>query len=179
MSTYEPIDHQVLASNTSTVTFSSIPQTYTDLVIIAYGSTAGTAGSVCLRVGNNTVDTNSNYSATWGYGTSQRTPSVAPVHTSSRSNGTNLWGLAGWSVALASTATFSAEMHIFNYSSTTNYKAAIGHEVSFDTTTAGFIENYSASWKNNSAINIITIFNNGGGTLAAGSAFSLYGIKVA
>jgi len=40
MSTYTPIASVTLSSAQASVTFSSIPQTYTDLVLVVNGSTA-------------------------------------------------------------------------------------------------------------------------------------------
>jgi hypothetical protein len=59
--TYEPIQTQTLGSASGTVTFSSIPQTYTDLIIVVSGATA--SGGVNLQVRFNS-DSGNNYSTT-------------------------------------------------------------------------------------------------------------------
>ena len=51
MSTYEPIASQTLGSAAATVTFSSIPQGYTDLVLVANLISTSSA-RVKVRVGN-------------------------------------------------------------------------------------------------------------------------------
>jgi hypothetical protein len=174
--TYDQINHEVVASAKQTVTFSNIPQIYTDLVLVAYGRQAA-SDSVVFRVGNGTVDSGNNYSATWGYGTSNRTSAPTPVHSSGRVTNTNLAVLVGWQAAAASTATYYGETQIFNYTSTSSFKSMLSHGIITDGV-GGLLENSVISWRNNSAVNIIQIFNRNG-NLSIGSSFSLYGIKAA
>jgi len=72
--TYTLIASNTLGSGTATVTFSSIPGTYTDLILVCGLPATGTANnSDGLRFQLNS-DTGSNYSATWltNSGTTQR-----------------------------------------------------------------------------------------------------------
>jgi hypothetical protein len=175
--TYDQIAYELVTSAKSTVTFSSIPQTYTDLVLVGYGSQAAT-DSVCFRVGNGTVDSGNNYSATWGGFTSTRTGGadyVGATVTSNRASNTNLAVLVGWQSSVSTTGVFSGETQIFNYSSTSSFKTFVGTEVNTDNT-GGFLENHVTAWRNTAAINIIQFFNRNG-NFAAGTSFSLYGIK--
>ena len=67
MSTYTPIASVTLSAATSSVTFSGIPQTYTDLVVVINaGNSGGTGYGIALQCNN---DTGSNYSFTQLYGT--------------------------------------------------------------------------------------------------------------
>ena len=63
-STYNFIATQTVPSNVSSVSFNSLPQNYTDLVLVCnHGNTS--AGTVLyLQVGNGSVDTSGNYSNT-------------------------------------------------------------------------------------------------------------------
>ena len=61
--TYEFIAKNVLSSNTSSITFSSIPQTYTDLVLIINGGNTG-AVQVAIRFNGDTGNNYSNQSLT-------------------------------------------------------------------------------------------------------------------
>lgn len=53
--TYKLIDSTTLTSSTSSVTFSSIPQTYGDLIIIYSGKTTGSTGQLKWSYNNSTV----------------------------------------------------------------------------------------------------------------------------
>ena len=63
--TYVALDTRTLGANADDITFSNIPASYTDLVlvIVAAEATANTNG-LRVRVGNNTIDTGNNYSNT-------------------------------------------------------------------------------------------------------------------
>ena len=63
-STYTPIYAQTLSSATSSITFSNIPTTFTDLVLV-FNGTRSAAGETNLRFND---DTASNYSRTFLYG---------------------------------------------------------------------------------------------------------------
>ena len=66
MSTYTPVASQTLSASASSVTFSNIPQDYTDLVLVAVpaGST-GSNGFFRFRLNS---DSGTNYSSTYIYG---------------------------------------------------------------------------------------------------------------
>ena len=73
--TYESISSVTLTSNSTTVTFGSIPQTYTDLVLVIVAKI--TSGGLDMFIRFNS-DTGSNYSYTqlYGNGTSAAMPSA-------------------------------------------------------------------------------------------------------
>jgi hypothetical protein len=96
-STYTPIATTTLGSSTSSYTFSSIPQTYTDLVLIVSGYGAASDGnSIVCRVGNGTVDSGTNYSTTRLSGSG----SSASSGRSSGSDFMRLANLTGMSLSL-------------------------------------------------------------------------------
>jgi len=94
MSTYTPIASVTLSSAQSDVTFSGIPQTYTDLVVVA--NIKGDTGNVGLNYQFNS-DTASNYSSTVlaGDGTSASSDrysnQTSAFFTSNYGAGTNDW----------------------------------------------------------------------------------------
>ena len=166
--TYEPIATQTLGTATGTVTFSSIPQTYTDLIIVSsqlYVSTGGDRYAT-FQVGNGSVDTGSNYS--WTYLDSY------PGTPSSGRTANSTYGLHSYTSSIPTTTAMICNMHIQNYSNTTTNKTTL-HRFNASTAITGAYVNL---WRSTAAINIITITANGA-NFATGSTFTLYGIKAA
>lgn len=157
-STYTPIATQTLGSTASTITFSSIPSTYTDLVLVMIGGLTA-AGSIQIQYNG---DTGSNYSYTniYGYGTG---------YGSGRGSSLTKAEIGGsWS---ANTVVLC---NVQNYANTTTYKTAITR-YSDPTDTVG--ANVSL-WRSTSAINQITLTNNST-TYRSGTVVTLYGIAAA
>jgi hypothetical protein len=163
-STYTPIATTTLGSAATSYTFSSIPSTYTDLVLIC--NTAITTGSSYYLVQFNS-DTGSNYSATRLRGngsaaTSGRDTSATQIYTSSG----------------ATITTTSLEnnliMNVMNYSNTSTYKTVIGKDNAASIETDAYV----GLWRSTAAINTIKI-SIGSSTFIAGSTFTLYGISCA
>lgn len=157
--TYTPIATQTLTSSTGTVTFSSIPATYTDLVFVLNIKSTD-AGIDTDVTGTFNSDTGSNYSWTriYGDGTTagaQRTSSQSAMRIGNQS-GT---GSSAYSPMI---------LNIMNYSNTTTYKTMIGRP----NNPARIVDAYVNLWRSTAAISTVT-FNS---TFAAGSTFTLYGI---
>lgn len=162
--TYTPIATTTLASNTASYTFTSIPQTYTDLVLVSNLGTA-TAGPFTMRVGNGSVDTGSNYSRTNIYGDG------SAVHSFNEVNQTYFnTGNSSTSIVLQDITQF------MNYSNTTTYKTFLNRN---GNTIAGTVQGNVYLWRSTSAINTIQVFNSNGYNLLAGATFTLYGIASA
>jgi hypothetical protein len=162
--TYEAIAEQTLGSAAATVTFSSIPSTFTDLVLVCniLGS-GGTADSnAALRFNG---DTGSNYSRTTLAGDGS---SAASFRSSNATRG--LLQATGY----YSTTPATIISHIQSYSNSTTNKTVISR-ASLSTWSAEATVNL---WRNTSAVTSITLVL-ATGTFAAGSTFSLYGIKSA
>lgn len=164
--TYEPIATTTLGSTTTDYTFSSIPSTYTDLILVAdmADSNTGADQRMLVRVNG---DTGSNYSTTTLYGNGSSATSTR------NSNRTFLDNESGASNSITSG---SANIyHFMNYSNTTTYKTVLYRQ-------NNLVNTYGASalvglWRNTSAISSITIFCIG--SLVVGSTFTLYGVKAA
>lgn len=158
--TYEPIATNTLGSNTNTVTFSSISQSYTDLILVFNGANTSNA-DFRIQVGNGSVDTGTNYSRTFMFGYSGGT-------ISGRDSNNNFWTASSY------TNRGNAIIQIMNYSNTSTYKTAlIRNDISTDIAYAS-----ANLWRSTSAINTITLsqptYN-----FVAGSTFTIYGIKAA
>jgi hypothetical protein len=160
---------QSATSTSTSVTFSSIPATYTDLKIVASArSDAGTVYDIAFMRFNS--DAGNNYSGKILYGTG--------AVTGSANAGTSAIDFRYYNGANATTSSFgSTEAYIPNYASTTAYKSVSIDGVSENNATAAFAAINAGLWSSNSAINSITILNAGGANFVTGSTFYLYGIK--
>jgi hypothetical protein len=163
-STYTPIATTTLSSATASYTFSSIPSTYTDLMLITnYGLSADADSQLYV----NGVNTGTSYSETYVRGNGS-------AASSSRRSNQPYWilGLAGVTVP---TTLSTVEIHQFqNYSNTTTYKTLLSRINNAGAQVAARVGLYSST----SAITSITV----GGIAAnfiAGSTFTLYGIAAA
>jgi hypothetical protein len=158
--TYEPIETKTLGSGQTSVTFTSVPTTYTDLVLIVNGTGSSGVSALKLQVGNGSVDTGSNYSWTniQGDGISAG---------SSRGS-----GVTEMNLGLMDTTISTSIFHFMNYSNTTTYKTFLGSGAD----TAYAIRKVVGLWRNTAAINTFTL---SGTTLQTGTTLSLYGIKAA
>lgn len=159
--TYEPIATTTLSSAASSITFSSIPGTYTDLrLVLVLKFTASAA--VYLRFNNNTTNTYS-WTELQGDGTSA---------TSSR--GSDTAGFALGNVAFDPSQWGMATVDIFSYTGSTN-KTSLTQRAD-DTNGAGNVMSSVSLWKNTSAITRIDLINQASTTFQTGTIATLYGI---
>lgn len=159
-----PIATTTLGSAASSVSFSSISGSYTDLVIIANFAVT-TSTNAYFQLGNGSLDTGNNYSQTnlKGDGTSA---------TSGRrtNNGSILLFNADNLTANEWTTNI---INMQNYANTTTYKSSVLRSNSAANSTYATV----GLWRSTSAINIITFTSSG--NFATGSTFTLYGIAAA
>jgi hypothetical protein len=166
--TYTLISSNVLTSSAASVTFSSIPSTYTDLVlkISARGDGATNFENCTLRFNG---DTAANYSMTWMTGD-------GATATSTRSIATNEAWLRYVDAASATASTFgSVEVYLPNYTSS-NKKPFSSIAAQENNTTTAYINATALCWQLTNAITSILI-DLDGGSFVSGSSFYLYGIK--
>jgi len=165
--TYEPIATNTLGSAASSVTFSSIPGTYTDLVIVcAVFNSADGAGTEFQF----NSDTGTNYSNTFLEGSGSTATSSRESNQSSIQMSFNVGG--------NSTNPCITTANIQNYSNTTTNKTLIGR---WNSASGGTYPGTSAAvglWRSTSAITSVLI-RTGSGNFNTGSTFTLYGIKSA
>jgi hypothetical protein len=163
-STYTPIATTTLGSDTASYTFTSIPSTYTDLIIVASAQRAisGSGGAGTIQVNG---DGGSNYSSTLLYNDG------ATVYSYRWSNQTTM--NAAFNAADSSYGVNT--IHIMNYANTTTYKTILsryGWPASNDRVATGV-----NLWRSTSAITSITL--SAASNIKAGSTFTLYGIEAA
>ncbi len=163
MSTYSPIATQTLSSTTASVTFSSIPQGYTDLVLVVAGGTDASSG-FGIRFNS---DTGSNYSRTYLTGTGSAASSGRDTSQSIADISFN--GLFG------NNTNYNAIINIMNYSNATTFKTA----VSRSNNAATGVDAVVSLWRSTAAITSVEIrTTTAGKVFNSGSTFSLYGIQV-
>lgn len=168
--TYTPIATGITTGSSNSIVFTSIPQTYTDLLLVVnYRSQYASAYDNLYLYADNTA--NGNYSSTWitGNGSSA---------TSSRSTNDQYGSFVGYCPAASSASgTFgSTIIHIQNYTNTNTFKTAIVRTNTADSFTTAAV----ALLRGTGAITSTGAFNYGNASnLVAGSTATLYGIKAA
>ena len=167
--TYTLISSNVLSSSAASVTFSSIPATYTDLVlrVSARSANSGVENDITINLNNSTV---ANYSYTLIQGTGSETSSNSASNDSSF-----YYYYVDGNTATANTFG-SFEVYFANYASSAN-KVNSGFFVQENNTTGAYINAFAGLWSNVSAINEIKITSQSAANFVSGSSFYLYGIK--
>ena len=157
--TYVKIASQTLGSAAATVTFSNIPQGYTDLVII--DSTKVASGDTEIRLRFN-GDSGSTYSGNWIYGDG------SGAYSSKIANLTSAY------ISRSASTFGNGITNVQNYSNNTTYKTIISR---------GNSNNYAFAWanvwRNTSPVTSLTLSTDGASTFSSGSSFTIYGIKAA
>ena len=154
--TYTALANLTLGSAQTSVSFSSIPSSYRDLVLIFNGSAASSQGADYLYFNSDT--TQANYSwlrIQWdgsGYATSTGSDSSVGDITSGSPN--------------------TVIMNIMDYSATDKHKTRIVKT----TNTNGVSLVYASRWANTAAVTSLSYDSATGGQFVAGSTFALYGI---
>ena len=163
-STYTPIATTTLGSATPSYTFSSIPSTYTDLILIAGNLNAASASNAFKMQVNG--DTGTTYSNTYLSGNGSSTTSGR------NSNADSLRGFDNPNIIGPAVVT----AHFMNYSNTTTYKTVLTR-----CNAAGYSTTAEVNlWRSTAAINSIKIFFAASGNdIQAGTSFTLYGIQAA
>lgn len=161
--TYEPIATTTLSSTAASISFNSIPNTYTDLRFTLVVNTINT-GSEGIRLTYNN-DSATNYSDTY---------------------------LSATGTSLVSGRDTNASFIILHYNGTSTtiptfyFGDVLGYRGStFKTVLTGSSEDKNGSgnstrnvglWRSTSAITTLTLSNAGGGNLGVGTVATLYGI---
>jgi hypothetical protein len=172
MATYTLINSNVLAATAATVTFSSIPATYTDLVLRVSGRTNRAAGfdSLVLTI-NGTGGTA--YSRTFIRGNGAAAASAAAA-----SGASFLTDLMGITASTATSNTFgSFEIYIPSYTVSQNKPFSFAGAGEDNITTVVYSGASAGLWSNTAAITQLSFAPNSGTVFEIGSSFYLYGIS--
>jgi hypothetical protein len=169
--TYVPLATVTLGSSASSVTFSSIPATYRDLVIVANGRTSYTSDSddsISLRFN---ADTGSNYSQVFALGYSAGTFSTAYTG--------NRMGVFAFAASASGNTNFGvATANIMDYSATDKHKTVLGRG---NNPPDSSVTMSAARWADTAAITSILLtpdrfLQGASSAFVAGCTFNLFGV---
>ena len=164
-STYTPINtYTVSGTSTSEINFTSIPATYTDLVVVIQGGSNSSSQNLKLQFNG---DTAANYSITDLYGTGSAAGSQ-------RGTAYN-YGYVTYNNGGSTGLDQNAIMNIMNYSNTTTYKTVLVRSNNSGTGTEAIVNLWKKTPEAINAIRLVVTT----GALVNGSTFTLYGITAA
>lgn len=160
--TYKPIATTTLGSAAASYTFSSIPSTYTDLVLVADSLVDGGGGAqILIRVNG---DTGTNYSRTVLDGSGSSATSTKDSNIS--------YFNTGFQAYMTTARGYNCIAQFMNYSNTSTNKTIL---VRCGNANTG-VDASVALWRSTAAINSILVYP-AGNNFATGSTFTLYGIE--
>ena len=162
MATNTPLQSLAITNSTTTsVTFSNIDQTYTDLMLVSNIQTVGNATPTIQYNGS----ASGIYSETTMYGTGATTTVASGSATSS------IIDLTSWAQYVPTSGSFNTSvMHIFNYSNATTFKTALIRSAQSNDARIN-----SSCWRSTDAITLLTITS--ASAFNPGCTFDLYGIR--
>ena len=166
MSTYTPVASQTLSASASSVTFSNIPQDYTDLVMVCQFSGASSGQSPYLQING---DTGTTYSGTLLTGNG--TTAASSRYSSDTQISDNSKGIS--TTAGANIITWQFQ----NYSNSTTYKTVLFRTTAMDGASYQGVTAGVGLWRSTSSITSIKFYLSGSVNLASGTTVSLYGIQ--
>lgn len=160
--TYTPLATVTLGTAAASVTFSSIPATYRDLIVVFAGAATGTPTNTLIRLNS---DTGSNYSSVMARGNGSNAAS-------SSTTTTGAWFIMQGETL--GTAQSNAIGQIMDYSATDKHKTILSR-ANNNNTAGPSVEMTASRWANTAAVTAVQVYvlsNN----FASGSTFSLYGV---
>ena len=161
---YSIATQTVGAGGAATVTFSSIPQTYSHLQIRGF-VLSGVADNLDMNFNGDSTGANYVRHWLWGDGSSAQ-------WTGNTNMGTAQFGFTSGST----TQPWNGVTEILDYTSTSKNKT-IRSLGGTDLNGSGRVQFQSALWINTSAISSIVIKNDGGSNFSQNTTFALYGVK--
>lgn len=149
-----------LQAASSTVTFSGIPNTYRDLILVFTGGVV--SGSINVRLTLNGDSNNANYAGIQMSGTGSATSSTITINTESRY--INYYGFL--------TADLNTQIvtTIFDYAQTDKHKTVMNRANNAGNGVTALV----SRWASTTAVNTLE-YSLTGSSFASGSTFSLYG----
>ena len=168
--TYTPIATQTITGTVSTVTFSNIPQTYTDLVLVSSARSAAGDRVSAFYFDLNGLTSNI-YSRTYLLGDGSSASSGRATSQGLGQLGTNTGTVSDGGVFAITTS------HIMNYTNTNTYKTVISRNNIQQPTAGASVSAYINLVQTTAAVTSLTLYTVS--SFVAGSTFTLYGIAAA
>jgi hypothetical protein len=166
--TYEPIATYTFPSDSQDYTFSSIPQTYDDLVVIGANITCNGTQTMYIRCNG---DTGANYSWSNLYTPNSYGVSLASTKTLLNTAGMQI-GSVSSGMSTTKTGGFIFQMNQYSQSSYPKVGVSTWNQADEEGTMI------ASNWNNTNAVTSITI-RSSSSTIKIGSRFTIYGIKKA
>jgi hypothetical protein len=164
--TYSLIQSITASGSVSDVEFTSIPSTYTDLIIVCNGRTANAVSEQAI-----TVYLNNDFSGIASFTEMRGDGSTATSSRLTAQSGFRVGYFAGASAA--SGALGQCIFYVMDYSNTTTFKTTLARGgTAGSSVTAGV-----GLWRSTVAITRVGMATFGAGNYVAGSTFKLYGIE--
>ena len=166
MATYTLIEAKTLSASAASVTFSSIPATYTDLVVRMSTRSDAVTANMSITINSFT----SGYSQTYMYGSGTSAASgritgaasFTPIAINASSHTANTFA--------------STEIYIPSYTASQNKPISLYSVIEVDSATTNYIFPEAELLSQTAAISSIT-FAGSTGNMVTGSSFYLYGIS--
>ena len=157
---YTVMDSQVLATSAASVTFSSIPGGYKDLVLVFELKATGSSNVAALLKINS--DTGSNYSYVDARGNGSTTFS---------GSGTLTFGIIQNASSATSTTPANVIIQFMDFGATDKHKSWLSRG------SGSSVEMIAGRWASTSAITSLTLDKSGTADFPAGSTFRLLGVN--
>ena len=164
--TYEPIATTTLGTATPTITFSSIPSTYTDLRIVYSNVLTASSESIRFRVNGITTGV---------YGSTILSGDGATAESIYASSATSIYGTYG-GVSSATIPSFFT-VDLFSYAGSKRKTMLITYQL--DRNGSGAVGRVVGSYNQTTAVTSFTILTLNGANFSIGTTATLYGIKAA
>lgn len=162
VSAYVPLANITIGSGISSITFSSISQSYRDLVLIGQTGNTGTTGFVGIFNG----DTAANYTYVYGGANGSTTGTGFNNDFSNANFGANAWSTGSLDLTYI--------IHLIDYSVTDKHKTFLARTDGRSSDTNATMN--SGRWKNTAAITSVQIKGQGSSQFVSGSTFTLFGV---
>lgn len=163
--------YTVSGTSTYTVTLSSIPQKYQDLMLVTSVRTAYSNLSETIGMYLNGDNSSGLYSFT----------NIVTADTiyNGRSTGVNQWTIAQVIGNTSATGMFGSSIsHILNYTNTSTYKSAVcRHAADLNNSGNGCVGMYGCLYRSTNAVTSLSLQSANGAYFIAGSTFNLYGVR--